>query len=140
MFREYDIRGQVSDDQLCPANVYKIVKAYSKYLRRRNMLRAVVGYDNRSCSPAFAEAAVRALREEGIDVFFIGLTLSPAAYFAQYYLKCEGLVMITASHNPDGWSGFKLACGYSKTLEPDYIREVYSLLDTPDMQCEAGKY
>ena len=140
MFREYDIRGQVSDDQLCPANVYKIVKAYSKYLRRRNMLRAVVGYDNRSCSPAFAEAAVKALREEGIDVFFIGLTLSPAAYFAQYYLKCEGLVMITASHNPDGWSGFKLACGYSKTLEPDDIKEVYSLLDTTDTECEEGKY
>ena len=124
MFREYDIRGQVNDEQLNPTNVYRIVKAYSKYLRRRNITRAVVGYDNRTCSPSFAEAAIKALRETGIDVYFIGLTLSPVTYFAQYHLKCEGAVMVTASHNPDGWSGFKFANGYSKTLEPDDIKEV----------------
>lgn len=140
MFREYDIRGRVSDEQLCPDNVYKIVKAYSKYLIKRNILKSVVGYDNRTCSPAFAEAAIKALREEGIDVYFIGLTLSPAAYFAQYHLHSEGLVMITASHNPDGWSGFKLANGYSKTLEPDDIKEVYSLLDTPSSGRAEGSY
>ncbi len=140
MFREYDIRGRVSENELCPENVYKIVKAYCKYLKRRNITRAVCGYDNRACSPAFAEAAVKALRECGIDVFFTGLSLSPLVYFAQYYLKCEGAVMITASHNPDGWSGFKLAKGYSKTLEPDDIKEVYSLLDTPDEPCAMGSY
>lgn len=140
MFREYDIRGRVSDEQLCPDNVYKIVKAYAKYLIKRNIFRSVVGYDNRKCSPSFAEAAIKALREEGIDVFYIGLTLSPAAYFAQYHLKCEGLVMITASHNPDGWSGFKLASGYSKTLEPDDIKEVYNLLDTASSGRTEGGY
>ena len=140
MFREYDIRGQVNDEQLNPTNVYRIVKAYSKYLRRRNITRAVVGYDNRTCSPSFAEASIKALRETGIDVYFIGLTLSPVTYFAQYHLKCEGAVMVTASHNPDGWSGFKFANGYSKTLEPDDIKEVYSLLDTEDEALQEGKY
>jgi len=140
MFREYDIRGRVCDEELCPDNVYKIVKAYSKYLNKRNITRAVVGYDNRKCSPSFADAAIKALRECGIDVFFIGLALSPLAYFAQYYLSCEGAVMITASHNPDGWSGFKLANGYSKTLEPADIKEVYSYLDTPDLATKEGKY
>ena len=132
MFREYDIRGRVSEQELCPENVYRIVKAYAKYLHRRSIDRAVVGYDNRSCSPSFAEAAIRALREMGISVFYIGLTLSPVSYFAQYHLQCEGLVMITASHNPDGWSGFKLANGYSKTLEPADIRELYDLVDSDD--------
>ncbi|MBO4429652.1 MAG: phosphomannomutase/phosphoglucomutase [Clostridia bacterium] len=140
MFREYDIRGRVCDEELCPGNVYKIVKAYSKYLAKRNISRAVVGYDNRKCSPSFAEAAIKALRESGVDVFFIGLALSPLAYFAQYHLKCEGAVMITASHNPDGWSGFKLANGYSKTLEPADIKEVYSYLDAPDTASKEGKY
>ena len=140
MFREYDIRGRVCDEELCPENVYRIVKAYSKYLHRRSITRAVVGYDNRACSPSFAKAAVDALLEEGIDVFYIGLALSPLAYFAQYYLKCEGAVMITASHNPDGWSGFKLANGYSKTLEPDDIKEVYSLLDIPTESVTRGVY
>ena len=54
MFREYDIRGRVCDEELCPDNVYKIVKAYSKYLLKRDITRAVVGYDNRTCSPSFA--------------------------------------------------------------------------------------
>ena len=132
MFREYDIRGRVSDKELCPDNVYRIVKAYAKYLRRRSIDRAVVGYDNRECSPSFAEAAIRALRELGINVWFIGLTLSPVTYFAQYHLQCEGAVMVTASHNPSDWSGFKLANGYSKTLEPADIREVYELVDSDD--------
>ncbi|MGN1095813.1 MAG: phosphomannomutase/phosphoglucomutase [Eubacteriales bacterium] len=140
MFREYDIRGKVCDEELCPDNVYKIVSAYAKYIKRRNILRAVVGYDSRSCSPAFGDAAVNALLDNGIDVFFTGLTLSPVTYFAQYHLKCEGAVMITASHNPDGWSGFKFANGYSKTLEPDDIKEVYSLLDAPDDGSPKGKY
>lgn len=132
MFREYDIRGRVSDAELCPENVYRIVKAYAKYLQRRNITKAVVGYDNRECSPSFAEASIRALREMGIHVYYIGLALSPMAYFAQYHLQCEGAVMVTASHNPSDWSGFKLANGYSKTLEPADIREVYDLVDSDD--------
>lgn len=140
MFREYDIRGRVSEEELCPENVYRIIKAYSLYLQRRNISRAVVGYDSRSCSPSFAEAAIKALRECGIDVYYIGLALSPLTYFAQYHLKCEGAVMITASHNPDGWSGFKLANGYSKTLEPDDIKEMFSLLDKPASAEKEGSY
>ena len=140
MFREYDIRGRVSEDELNPENVHKIVKAYAQYLQKRSINRAVVGYDSRDCSPSFAEAAIAALREEGIDVYFIGLALSPLTYFAQYHLKCEGAVMITASHNPNGWSGFKFANGYSKTLEPHDIIEVAELLDKPTQSRRFGAY
>ncbi len=128
MFREYDIRGEVSNEQLCPKNVYKIVYAYGIYLKKRNITKAVIGYDNRSCSIPFCNSARDALLDSGIDVYDVGLTLTPIVYFAQYHLKCEGACMITASHNPDGWSGFKLASGYSKTLEPDDILELYSYL------------
>jgi len=129
MFREYDIRGLCNEKELNDENVYRIVKAYSIYLQKRKISRAVVGYDNRECSPYFAEAAIKALRESGIDVIFVGLSLTPVVYFAQYHYGCEGAVMITASHNPNGWSGFKLAKGYSKTLETDDIIEVYNYLD-----------
>ena len=139
MFREYDIRGHVSDAELNPDNVYKIVKAYSVFLKKRSISKAVVGYDNRECSPSFAEATIKALRECGIDVWFIGLTITPVVYYAQYYYKCEGAVMITASHNPSDWSGFKFAKGYSETLEPDDIIEVYNYLDKDlDNKCEFG--
>lgn len=129
MFREYDIRGLVNEHELNDENVYRIVKAYAIYLQKRKISKAVVGYDNRQCSPFFAEMAIKALRECGIDVVYIGLTLTPIVYFAQYYYKCEGAVMITASHNPNGWSGFKLAKGYSQTLETDDINEVYNYVD-----------
>lgn len=132
MFREYDIRGQLSDKELNEDSVYRIIKAYAKYLLAKNITRAVVGYDNRECSPGFAEAAIRALREMGIDTWFIGMGISPLVYFAQYHLDCDGAVMITASHNPSNWSGFKLGLGKSKTLQPDDIQAVYDLLDTPD--------
>ena len=63
MFREYDIRGKVCPEELSEENVYKIVKAYSNYLHRRSSDRAVVGYDSRSCSPAFAEIGRASCRE-----------------------------------------------------------------------------
>lgn len=141
MFREYDIRGRVNEEELCPENVYRIVKAYAMYLRKRGISKSVVGYDNRECSPAFAESAIRALREMGIDVYYIGLTITPVVYFAQYHLKSEGAVMITASHNPSDWSGFKFGKGYSKTLEPDDIEEVYNYLDMDSTEkCKTGTY
>ncbi len=132
MFREYDVRGHVSDEELNDKNVYRIVKAYARYLENHGINRAVVGYDNRKCSPGFAKAAMDALLEMGIDVVFVGLSLSPVVYYAQYRYQCEGACMITASHNPSDWSGFKFAKGYSKTLEAQDIEELYSYLDVED--------
>lgn len=128
MFREYDIRGRISEDELNDQHVYDIVRAYTELLRRRGIDKAIVGYDNRPQSESFAQAAIKALVEAGIDVTYIGLALSPVMYYAQYHYQCEGGVMITASHNPAGWSGFKLACGYSKTLESQDIKEVLAIL------------
>jgi len=142
MFREYDIRGKVSDNELCEANIYRIVRAYAKFLHKRNIDSAIVGYDNRKCSPGFADAAIKALLDLGINVKFVGLSISPSVYFAQYLLKCEGAVMITASHNPDGWSGFKLGKGYSKTLGPEDIKEIYqsTLEDNGEKLAVQGTY
>ena len=130
MFREYDIRGEVSATQLNEDSVFLITYAYAEYLNKRGINDVVVGYDNRSCSPGFANAVIDALRRHGKNVKFIGLCVTPMVYFAQYALKCEGGVMITASHNPNGWSGFKFAKGYSKTLEPQDIKEVYSIVQS----------
>jgi len=134
MFREYDIRGRVSENELSDENVYQIVKAYARYIKERGINRAVVGYDNRKCSVGFANAAIKALTEMGVEVIFIGLCITPTVYYAQYLYECEGAVMITASHNPDGWSGFKLGKGYSKTLEPDDIKIVYDYTVNPNSE------
>jgi len=128
MFREYDIRGRVSENEFNTNNVALITKAFITYLIQRGINQVVVGYDNRSYSEEFAETAITQFTDSGFIVYDIGLTLSPIAYFAQYYFKCHGLMMITASHNPNGWSGFKLGDGYSKTIGPEEISEIYENL------------
>jgi len=134
MFREYDIRGRVNDEELNSESVYHIASAYAEFVKRRRYDKAVVGYDSRACSIGFANAVSRALCERGINVISIGLSTSPLVYFAQYHFGCEAAVMVTASHNPDGWSGFKLANGFSKTLEPEDIKELFELvIDLPSI-------
>jgi len=128
MFREYDIRGRVNEDELNKESVYHIISAYAHFLSEMNVKSSIVGYDNRDCSPEFAEATINALIDRGINVYYIGLSISPLAYYAQYLYSCEGAVMITASHNPNGWSGFKLAKGFSKTLEADDVKKMYDLV------------
>lgn len=132
MFREYDLRGQVNAEELNETTVQLIGKGFGTYLRRRDINRVVVGYDSRSYSEGLKNALVAGLQTTGIKVFDIGLVLSPILYFAQYHLQCQGGVMITASHNPNGWSGFKLADGYSKTLLSDELQELYKIIEQDD--------
>lgn len=132
MFREYDIRGRLAADELTLDACDRIIRGFGSFLKRRGITRAVVGFDNRKDSPAFAEAAKKALSESGIEVIDVGLSLSPVVYFAQYHFKSEAGVMVTASHNPDGWLGFKLAHGYSKTLGPAEIKELLSIIEAGD--------
>jgi phosphomannomutase/phosphoglucomutase len=80
----------------------------------------------------------KALLESGIDVVDIGTVTTPMSYWAQYYLKVPGLVMITASHNPVGWNGVKLGTGLSKTLLPDEIQELYAIIEREDYVQGAG--
>ena len=134
MFREYDVRGRVNDSEMCERNVRIIAKGFAGFLRKRAVDEIIVGHDLRKYSPGFANAAIDALRECGMKVYDIGLSLSPVTYFAQYHLKCPAAIMITASHNPDGWSGFKLAQGYSETLGPAEILELKEIIDRNSFQ------
>ena len=125
MFREYDIRGQENENELNVESVTLTAKAYGTFLQKKGINFAVVGHDNRTTSEEFYQAAVRALTETGINVIGVGMCLTPMLYFAQYHFKTEGGVMITASHNPAGWNGLKLAYGFSNTLVEDEIAEIY---------------
>lgn len=127
MFREYDIRGLVSKEQLNEESVYLINRAFGTFLRQKGIKKAIVGYDSRPCSADFNKATIQALTDCGLNVTSIGLSLSPLFYFAQYYFKVKGGVMITGSHNPPEWSGFKHAYDYSTTLLPQDVKKVYEI-------------
>ena len=127
MFREYDLRGRVAEGELTDDSVRLIANAFGRLLLARGNDRVVVGYDNRPASPGFKDAAVSGLLAAGLEVVDIGLTISPALYFSQYHLESPAGLMITASHNPSDWCGMKLAHGYSRTLGPAEMRELYRL-------------
>lgn len=138
MFREYDIRGRVTEKELNRDSVSLISKGFASFLAKHKIKSVVIGYDNRKCSAEFADAAIESCVSSGIKVYDIGLRISPALYFAQYLLKSIGAIMITASHNPDGWSGFKLAHGYSMTLGPEEIKELYNIIEKHDFVINTG--
>ncbi len=127
VFRGYDLRGLVGSE-LDPERVELLARGYATWLLQRRIDDCVVGYDCRLSSPAFRDAMVKGLTQSGITVYDIGMTLSQIAYFAQYYFRTRGMVMITASHNPKEYNGFKFGSGYSETMLTEDIIELRELV------------
>lgn len=127
VYRGYDIRGLVGSE-LNEETVSLIGKGYATWLLQRRIFDCVVGYDCRLSSPEFRDVLVKTLTESGITVYDIGMTLSQITYFACYYFRTRGMIMITASHNPKEYNGFKLGTGFSSTMETEEIIEFRELV------------
>ena len=108
IFREYDIRGIVGKD-LTPQTVELIGKAIGTYFIRQGRKKLTLGRDMRSSSTEFRDILTNALNATGCDVIDIGLVPTPLAYFSLHHLKPDGGVMITGSHNPPEFNGFKIS-------------------------------
>jgi len=110
IFREYDIRGTVETD-LTGELVLKLGKAVGTYLLEHNIKEMVVGRDCRLSSDSLRDSLVKGLLSTGIDVVDIGVCHSPLLYFSLFHLDKNGGVMITGSHNPPEFNGFKICRG-----------------------------
>jgi phosphomannomutase len=104
IFKAYDIRGVVPE-QLDTEDAYRIGRATARFL---GVSEVVIGRDARSSSPALGEALVRGVTREGVEVVDIGLVATPMLYFAVDRLGAGGGIMLTASHNPAEYNGFKI--------------------------------
>ncbi len=104
IFKAYDIRGIVGKD-LNEDLAERIGRAFVTFLQCR---RVVVGQDMRSSSESLFQALARGLTRQGADVIRLGVCSTPMSYYANGFLKADASVMITASHNPGPWNGFKL--------------------------------
>lgn len=131
IFRGYDLRGVAGKD-LNPENVEHLGKGYGSFLARRGIKKAVVGHDCRATSVEYKEAIIKGIIATGVDVIDIGLTLSGTFYWAQYYLDSGGGVMVTASHNPADYNGFKFATGLSETMVSHEIQELRQIVDNEE--------
>jgi phosphomannomutase/phosphoglucomutase len=126
IFREYDIRGLVDKD-LTPDVAETLGKGMGTYFRLQNRREVAVGRDCRLSSPAYSEALAKGLLSTGCSVVDLGTIPTPLLYFAIYDKSLEAGVMITGSHNPPDYNGFKMMSG-QETLYGETIQEIYKLL------------
>ncbi len=126
IFRQYDIRGTVDKD-LTPETVEWLAKGIGTYIRQRDRKEVVLGRDCRLSSPAFADILTKGLLSTGCAVVDLGIIPTPPLYFAMYYKQKEAGVIITGSHNPPEYNGFKIMVG-EETLYGPTIQEIYSII------------
>ena len=105
--REYDIRGIVGET-LGEADAYAIGRSFATLVRRGGGSRVAVGFDGRESSPVLERALIRGLNESGAGVVRVGLGPTPMLYYAEAELDVDGGIMITGSHNPANYNGFKM--------------------------------
>jgi len=139
IFREYDLRGRISDDEITEKNCRIIGTGFGSLLRKKGINKVVVGFDAREYSVWIKNSLIEGLVSTGVNVIEIGQVLTPIAYFAQFHLNVKGLAMVTASHNPNGWSGFKLGYNFGSTLLPEDIQELYQIILKEDFVKGNGK-
>jgi phosphomannomutase/phosphoglucomutase len=133
MFRGYDLRGLVDTD-LTPEIVEAIGKAFGTYLKRHNITEAVVGRDCRATSPEYSERLIKGMSWAGVDIIDIGMQMVGTFYWSQHYLKRQGGVYVSASHNPPEFNGFKFANDYSETLVSDGMNELRRMVEEDDYE------
>ena len=130
IFRQYDIRGVVNED-LTSETVELLGKGIGTYFRKKNKKEAALGRDCRLSSPQFSESLAQGLLSTGCDVIDLGIIPTPLLYFCMYFKKTEAGVMITGSHNPPEFNGFKMMVE-EETLYGQDIQDIYTIIQKKD--------
>lgn len=126
IFRQYDVRGIVGSE-LNKDTAYLLAKAYCRLLKTKNpnACKVSIGRDIRHSSPELAGALIDGISECGISVVDIGVCPTPLQYFSLYHLDLDGGIMVTGSHNPPNYNGFKISIG----KETIYGEDIQTLKD-----------
>ena len=125
-FREYDARWLYKKD-INLSGITNLGKGLGSQIIKhtnKNNPRIIVGHDYRSYSEEIKSALISGLISTGCFVEDIGLSLSPMVYFAQFNLDADGVAMVTASHNENGWTGVKMGIKKGLTHAPDEMKEL----------------
>jgi phosphomannomutase / phosphoglucomutase len=122
IFREYDIRGVVEKD-LTPEVVIDVGRAFATEMVQAGYKRLSLGRDGRLSSPKLHDSLVQGLLSTGVEILDIGICPTPLLYFSLFELPVQGGVMITGSHNPADFNGFKL-CRGRETIYGESIQQI----------------
>ncbi|MFP2931158.1 phosphomannomutase/phosphoglucomutase [Pyxidicoccus sp. 3LG] len=132
IFREYDIRGLVDKD-LTAEVVELLGKGLGTIIRRQGGRSIVVGRDCRESSTRFRDSLCAGLTSTGLNVLDVGVVPTPLTYFAANTLPVDGLAMITGSHNPPEYNGFKIGAGKT-TFHSHEIQALRKLIEAKDFE------
>ena len=127
VFREYDVRGVVGKD-LDEAFVYELGQAIGTYAAEHGVREMTLGRDCRLSSETFAACIKRGLLTTGIRVIDIGLCATPMLYFSIRHLQTGGGIMVTGSHNPPEFNGFKICIG-PDTIYGEDIQKLKNIIE-----------
>jgi len=125
IFREYDIRGIVKT-QLKDEDVVAIASAYATVFKRENKKKIALGMDGRESSRSIKNLTAKTLASFGLDVVDIGLVPTPLMYYAVFKYDMDGGIIITASHNPAEYNGFKALIG-KEAISGKQVEEIYHI-------------
>jgi len=136
IFREYDIRG-IAETEFLDEDVELLGRGLGTYLIRHSGSAINLGRDCRLSSPRLHDALLKGLLDTGCHITDIGVVPSPLLYFSAVHLKADGAIMITGSHNPSEFNGFKTVCG-ADTLHGEAIQAILHLIERRDFDSGAG--
>ena len=136
IFREYDIRGKVSDD-FPPEVVENLGKAFGTFISRSGGQEIALSGDVRLTTPSLIESFKTGVLSTGIDVINIGILPTPANYYSMFKLDVAGAVQITGSHNPPEFNGFKMSRN-KKSVFGDSIQDLRSIIEKEDYEKGEG--
>ncbi len=116
ILREYDIRGQIGKN-LSEKDAYALGRAFGTYVAQKlgeqEQYTICVGYDGRDSSPTLSNELIKGLSESGMNVINVGLGPTPMLYFSVKHLNADAGIMVTGSHNPSDYNGFKMSMNKS---------------------------
>lgn len=136
IFREYDIRGVVDKD-LTDEAVELLGKGIGSYMLQNGAKKVSVGGDVRLSTERFSEQLIKGLRSTGVDVVNVGAVPTPVQYFSMHYLDVDGGVMITGSHNPPEFNGFKVTLK-NAPVYGEMIQEIKEIINKKEFAQGSG--
>ena len=137
IFREYDIRGVVDRD-LNPVFVTLIGRAIGSFAVRHGTRTMTLGRDCRLSSPEYHQAIARGLAASGVNIIDVGLCATPMLYYSIRHFGAGGGVMVTGSHNPPDFNGFKICIG-NDTIFGEQIQDIRRIIENEDFTTGAGE-
>ena len=137
IFREYDIRGIAGKD-LTQETVEQLGLGIGTMMRRLGRERITLGRDCRPSSEGFRDAIMAGMTATGLSVTDIGIVPTPLLYYSIYQLETDGGVMITGSHNPPEYNGFKVCVGHD-SVYGEQIQEIYGIIESGDFARGNGR-